>query len=100
MDATKCDLSFDEVTLDYDALKRVAAIAVGKCVTEIERHKNELHDACFKLDTTMVHLSGHRLCEEAMQLELATEVYACLCGGKTRHKVTIVNHMEELDDRK
>jgi len=88
---TQCDLSFNEATLDYQAMISTATICVGAKLEAIHKHASQVRTDCEKQYPTGIHLNAEGLLREANQLQTACEVLATLIGGKDRENITIVN---------
>lgn len=88
---TECDLSFDEVKLDYKALILSLKLAVRYSVEEIELNEKRLTDAISVEDVTLIHLCGERILTASTYLSKTTEVLSALLGMQTRENIEIVN---------
>ena len=91
---TKCDINGNKVTLDYQALLRVAGIAVRGSMNDVARCQDKLQEGLFKADTTSVHLQGMWMKQAADKLAVATDVWSALKCGLTRDEVELVNKQE------
>ena len=88
---TKNDLSFQEATLDYEAMVRCARIAVYEVQGNIEDYNKKLHKALAEGDTTLLKLVPEWMEREMGKLVVCAETLASLIGGLDRAHVTIVN---------
>jgi hypothetical protein len=89
--STKCDLSCDKVVLDYQAMLRVAKVAVW---TQAEREANaqeRLRLSIHEGDEVGVYLGGRYIAEAAEELAIITDVLGALMGMATRSQVEWIN---------
>ncbi len=84
---TKHDLSADEVTLNYEALKETAGIALSQVREEIHRHLEIMYHV--PLDASAMHHAADRLAVLGKQLAIASETYPALVEGESRSKVKV-----------
>jgi hypothetical protein len=94
MQATKHDLSANEVRLDYAALVTTAEIAVGKSKSEISHYVIKITNNWSEKEFGSMKLNAGYLKEEAERLEIACETLATLKCGETRKNIIIVNKKE------
>ena len=88
---TKNDLSFQEASLDYEAMIRCAKIAVYEVQGNLEDYNKQLHEALSKGDTTRLKLLPEWMEREVGKLSVCGETLASLLGGLDRAHITIVN---------
>jgi hypothetical protein len=88
---TKNDLSFQEATLDYEAMLRTARIAVYEVQGRIQDYDKQLHKALSEDSTSLLRLIPEWMEREVGKLSVCAETLASLIGGLERAHVTIVN---------
>ena len=86
MEATKNDLCFDGVKLDYQAMLKTAVIAYAHTIDKIASHISVLQ-SCVGSD----YHTANRLRKEAEQLAVAGEMLHTLQEGLTRSNVSVIN---------
>lgn len=88
---TKNDLSFQEASLDYDALLQCAKIATYEVQGRLEDYNKQLHEAFSNSDTSLLKLIPEWMEREVGKLVICAETLAVLIGGMDRAHVTIIN---------
>jgi len=88
---TKNDLSFQEASLDYEAMVRCAKIAVYEVQGNLEDYNKRLHEAFAENDTSLLKLIPEWMEREVGKLAVCAETLATLVGGLDRAHVNIVN---------
>lgn len=86
---TQCDLSFNEVKLDYSAMMRVSIIALSEMIDEANKTLSDMRT--YPIDATRLHMSGEDMAIIGEKLAVISDVVAALEEGKTRENVIIVN---------
>jgi len=88
---TNNDLSFQEATLDYEAMLRCARIATYEVQGRLQDYDKQLHKALSDNDTSMLELIPEWMEREVGKLAICAETLATLLGGVDRAHVTIIN---------
>ena len=91
MEATKCDLSSNQVQLDYMAMLATARTAFAHTRNEMERLITSTHGLNLHADYS---LTCKWLLDEAKQLVVAAEVMHTLDAGLDREELEVVNKPE------
>lgn len=99
MNATKNDLSFNEASLDFQAMLTTSKIAVGRCLDNISRYENNIRRDSINNDYTGVHCNANWLKAEAEYLEIASETLATLSGALERDNLFIVNKPKVKEEK-
>lgn len=99
MKRTKCDLSGSVVTLDYDALQRVAYIAFANAKNLLAREVNALSEIGLSSQPDNAFVQhAQEAARYAEQVAVVSEVLHTLTAGLERGKVIIANKPEVSDD--
>ena len=99
MEKTKNDLSWDEVKLDYEALRVTASCAVGRLKDKVYHYLNGMVDNWHEGNMTSMYLNAQWMSEEAGRLVICAETLASLEEGLKRHNVIIVNKPEVPEEK-
>ena len=91
MDATKNDLSHNEVKLDYQALLATANTAVTYLYEDIKSELNAIFDNRMNKEYTILGLKAERIKQASERFQIACETLSALQGGLTRDNIIIVN---------
>ena len=94
MQTTKHDLSYNEVTLDYQALVQTAEIAFTLARNDVYKYHNQLQEYPLK---GSFYISAECLERAAKQLRTAAETLYTLREGLERGILKVVNKPDMLD---
>mgnify|MGYP003396099545 CR=1 FL=1 len=91
MDATKNDLSHNEVKLDYQALLATANTAVTYLSEDIKATLDTIFNDRMNKKYTILGIKAERIKQASERFQIACETLSALQGGLTRESIIIVN---------
>lgn len=100
---TKCDLSYDEAVVDYEAMRRVASYAFGQLRDQVAKNIHKTHELPFEKDAysyySNLKYAADHIAELAPKLATAAEVMLTLNEGLSRNNLIITNKPEVVEKR-
>lgn len=94
---TKCDVSADNVKLDYNALLLTAKVAFRETLNQINRNVSILYNIPYKYDVELYLTSGD-LKKSANELAQISEVLYSIEKMKTRQDVEFIDRIYEKEE--